>query len=156
MKTRLWILKETLVAACKVYISNRLGSNRWIPLPEVIVQEGDIPSGYIDAVVQRIDRVIRFVARNTGHLCLYLGYARAVVLRKLGTEAILNIGLNNCSAGKKIEGHCWLSINDRVVYEDKDQHLLYPLKMGASADSATTYWIGQADEELLIHRLKKG
>lgn len=125
-----------LGSVARTFLANRLGSNRWIPLPKVRpAHRPDVP---IAALIAPVDAIVRTVVRNTGHPCLYYSYARCRVLRRHGYDVRLNLGLHTRHGGSFAEGHCWLSMADRVLFEERDPHESFPDMLGER--NGVIYW----------------
>jgi len=50
-------------------------------------------------------------------------------------------GLNGNRNGRSIDGHCWLTLNDRPYLEDVDRQSQYPHFL-ATGTNGIRYWIG--------------
>lgn len=144
---------QVLGAICRSFLANRLGSNKWISLPPVAPSINTSLS--MDQLVVGVDAMVRFTIWNTAHRCLYYSYARCRLLRQWGYPVKLNMGLHNLlQAGRNTEGHCWVSLNDHALFEEKDPYALYPDKLGESGD--IVYWARLwEDGEKTYVRLKK-
>jgi len=142
-----------LASVCRTFLANRKGSNRWLPLPPVTSSvKADLS---MEELVDLVDRVVKLSVWNTAHPCLYYAYARCRILRRWGHPVKLNIGLHNLYGEQEVEGHCWLSLENKVLFEEKDPCQMYPDRMGERGD--TVYWARlKGGEEEFILRLKKG
>jgi len=61
--------------------------------------------------------------------------------------------LHNLGTDGSTEGHCWISLNDQSLFEEKNPYLIYPDKMGERDD--TVCWARlKSDGEKTFLRLK--
>jgi hypothetical protein len=131
------IFVQVLGAVGRSFLANRRGNKRWIPLPPVAPSINTSLSR--EELVARVDRIVDFALWNTAHRCLYYSYARCRLLRQWGYPVKLNLGLHNLfQEGRDAEGHCWISLNDQVLFEENDPCVLYTDMMGEQDD--TVYW----------------
>ena len=68
-----------------------------------------------------------------------------MVLRKLGVDVKLHIGLYNVLAGSenvRTKGHCWLTLDGVVLCEPEAPGKEYQ-QMIAETDSGICYWLGK-------------
>jgi len=132
----LFLFFSTLLAVCRAFLANRFGDRKWVPLPAVAAERDTSLSP--EQTVDLTDRIVRLVVINTAHACLYYSYARCCALRRRGYKVKLNMGLHSLHDSVAAEGHCWISLDGRPQFEEKDPHKLYPDKMGERDDFV--YW----------------
>ena len=83
-------------------------------------------------------------ARWTGRKCFFRAFILAHILRRRGLPVSLNVGLcglNGRQNGRTIDGHCWLTLDDRPYLEDGDWREKYPDFL-ATGQNGIRYWIG--------------
>lgn len=130
------LYSSVLIALCRAWLANRLGRNKWIPLPPVApAVTTALPAEQLAA---QVDSIVCRAIVNTAHLCLYQGYARCCVLRKFGYPAKLNMGLHNLDEKNRTEGHCWVSLDGKALCEEKEPRETYPDMMGER--NGVVYW----------------
>jgi hypothetical protein len=102
----------------------------------------------IGRVVRLVDRLQRVMVPRTRHRCFYRSYSRAVVLRKLGIPAVLNVGLRNLGARttSRVRGHCWVTLGDEPLFEWRVWEK-YPVLL-AETPMGVRYWAGRNDPPL--------
>ncbi|GAB4338352.1 MAG: hypothetical protein Kow0089_10240 [Desulfobulbaceae bacterium] len=123
-------------AVCRSFLANRTGSNRWVVLGPVAPLKNTPPSP--EQIREAVDRIVGLIVRNTGHPCLYYGYARCRALRRYGYLAQLNLGLAGLKPDLETGGHCWVSLDDGVLFEERDPASLFPDRLGERGD--IVYW----------------
>jgi hypothetical protein len=90
------------------------------------------------------DAVVIHGARWTGRKCFFRTFILAHVLRRRGVPVSMNVGLcglNGNRNGGSINGHCWLTLNDKPYLEDVDWRGQYPHLL-ATGLNGIRYWIG--------------
>ncbi len=99
----------------------------------------------IGCVVRLVDCLQRVIVPRTRHRCFYRSYSRAIVLRKLGVPAVLNIGLRNLDPlpASRVRGHCWVTLSDEPLLERKVPEK-YPILL-AETPTGVRYWAGRND-----------
>ncbi len=89
-------------------------------------------------------RVVRYGALLSKQKCFFRAFILASVLRPYGIPAVLNVGLRSlgvCQTDARIDGHCWLSLDNKPFLEAGDPANSYPLFMGR-ATNGVQYWLG--------------
>lgn len=85
----------------------------------------------LESIVERVDCIVERYIFWSRHTCFYRSLCILLVLRKLGYPLDLNVGLRNLqNSGNGVKGHCWLSLSDRLFYEDENTTHIYPHKLG--------------------------
>ena len=126
---RFWpLLGETLL----LLIQARLLRLRRVPrlrLPPVNGKPG-LSADEALALAARVNRLTRLFAGKSRHACWYRGYPLAVMLRRRGLDARLNIGLACLDLGPGlVRGHVWLTLDGAAFNEP----------VGALGDAARTF-----------------
>ncbi|KPA14519.1 hypothetical protein MHK_005267 [Candidatus Magnetomorum sp. HK-1] len=92
-------------------------------------------------VIKTADLLVKTGTGNSGRKCFFRSYIIASILQRFGIDVDINVGLSTLPADKKIHGHCWVSIQDKVFSESDKLPKLYPYKL-YSTPSKVTYWYG--------------
>lgn len=146
------ILIATLTSVYRARLANKKGDNTWIPLPPVSSVNDQRYS--LQQVVRIVDTIVRLVIFNTAHPCLYYAYARCCVLRNNGYTVKLNIGMHNLQPELQAEGHCWISHEGKVLFEEQDPLRMYPDMLGER--NSVIYWTSsKGDQDKTFIRRKK-
>ncbi len=142
LRTRLWILFQIPPLLLRAwYIKDRLQSLQ-IALPDPGFPVKISEKG-ADKVARWVTGILESLPFRTGHFCFYRSIVLVYIIRRLGVPAVLNIGLTNFGARSKTRGHCWLTIDRRLLFEKVDTGNLYPFEMGYNK-TGICYWAGSA------------
>lgn len=132
---------ETLILLFKAAIIRRRGRAS-LRLPAVAATA--LAPGELRFLVSQVNRLTSLLAGKSRHACWYRSYPLAVLLRKRGVAAQLNIGLMGLQPRQELRGHCWLSIAGRVFNEpEAASSLSYPEFLGEGSESGqgVLYWV---------------
>lgn len=141
--------RVTIVCIVWVFLLRAWGakSRLWkgaVPLPSVANVRWRCPLGFVPFLVARTDEAVRLGAIRTGRKCFFRAYVLAATLRKHGVCAVLNMGLRKPparEAHRRIDGHCWVTVDDAVLAEADDPQDLYPVLLGEGGEGVR-YWSG--------------
>ena len=95
-------------------------------------------------LINGVDLAVRFGTPWTARKCFFRAFIIASILRKRGQPVEMNVGLSGLHgplAGKRVDGHCWLTIDNRPFVEPRDPHDEYPDFLGI-APNGVRYWLG--------------
>ncbi len=104
--------------------------------------------------VKFTDSLLKFMIYTRKHNCFFRSFVRMKILRKRNVPVKLNIGLRNLDADIHTRGHCWLTLEDSLFYENmlSETHLLpdelYPFFLGSYND--VVYWVNGKDGDDLV------
>lgn len=90
------------------------------------------------------DTAVTHGARWTGRKCFFRAFILACLLRRRGVPVALNVGLcslHQSHKGKRIDGHCWLTLNDNPYLENATMLDHYPHFL-ATGLNGVRYWLG--------------
>ena len=141
----LWLELLRLVAQAAVL--RRLRGDRALRLPPVAPMR--ISPEQQAELAHRCNRLTHLLARSSRHFCWYRSYPLAVLLRKRGVPVQLNIGLMGLN--QRTRGHCWLSLDGRVINEPGDLSAAYPEFLGDNG-CGTVFWTAAGPGEYVSRK----
>ena len=97
----------------------------------------------ISLVMGWVEAVVRYGAIRTRRKCFFRAYIAAVVLNRLGCPVEMNIGLKGRGKQRIASGHCWLTLNDRILCEESNPIDNFPIEI-AQAENGIRYWAGHS------------
>lgn len=84
---------------------------------------------------------VRVGASCTGRKCFFQAYIAGRVLNRLGCPVQMNIGIKLDSGRRRVSGHCWLSLEGRLIGECNNPLVAYPITL-AQPKKGVRYWVG--------------
>ena len=118
-------------------------------LPLLSGRVGGISGKRLSCLVERTDQTVRWGARCTGRKCFFRAYILGALLRQQGVPAVMNVGLREPGpgeSGRRVDGHCWVSVAGMVLAECRQPELTYPVFLGESRHGIR-YWSGHWQQE---------
>jgi len=97
----------------------------------------------ISLILGWIDTVVRYGAIRTQRKCFFRAYIAAVVLNRLGSPVEMNVGLKGKGERRIASGHCWLTLNDTILFEESNPNDNFPIKI-VQAENGIRYWVGHS------------
>jgi hypothetical protein len=122
------------------------GTGAALRLPSV-GSDASPPEALQALVVSRVDSSLACLAvghLRTRHICFYRSYAVASILRSLGLPIVLNVGLRPHRSLRRPWGHCWLTLDDQVVFEKGDAAAPYDEPLHDTG-AGVRYWLGRPE-----------
>lgn len=83
------------------------------------------PAGTPDAVVRRVDRLIKLGWPLVRRGCLVRGMTLYRFLREAGFEASLCFGMGQPEGEPGLTGHCWIELDREPLAEKRDPRPIY-------------------------------
>lgn len=136
---RILILGQSMLAFGRAWIIKSGRQMGRVRLPAVARVRG-VSDGEVTYVVACASALTKYGAIRTARKCFFRAFIIAVVLRKWGVPAVLNVGLRNLGAGRKSSGHCWASEGGLPIAEDRDPRSDYPIRLGVDV-RGVLYWV---------------
>ena len=143
---RLSITGRLSIGLAQAAIYKRRHSMAHVKLPRAQIPRTDNPdelSSLIQQVMRKADVLVNLFFYFTKRKCFFRSYAAACVLRHLGIEVDLNIGLHHLNQNhQSIRGHSWLTWQGRPIVEEIDPQIRYDRFIGSNQEGIC-YWIGR-------------
>jgi hypothetical protein len=103
-----------------------------------------LSSRSLEFAVTLTDMMVTHGARWTGRKCFFRTFILACLLRKRGVPVAVNVGLCDLKGGRRgrrMDGHCWLTLNGEPCLEEVDRRNQYPHFL-AEGLNGVRYWAG--------------
>jgi len=133
----------TLRGAISAWLSLQRGRLELVSIPPTRHRDFTLDKKQTYRIVVHVERFVKRVfvrIFRTKHSCFYRSYILLTIFHRLGLPLALNIGMKNFHRPENIDGHCWLTLNDELFFEDKQTAENFPAYMGKNK-KGMAFWM---------------
>lgn len=137
-----------LLISAKLYVRSRIDRLKLTP----VTTKYSTDKATKAKIIKGIDSLLAMPVLGSRRRCFYRSYVLFHILRNMGLNVSLNIGMRHMGGNQYSRGHCWLSENDRTILEMFDPLEVYPHKLNKTDRDINFYMGLKEDVNLRRHK----